>query len=39
MDVARLYDEFSGTLTPDVNTQGMRTATEEYNAIKRAGQK
>jgi glyoxylase-like metal-dependent hydrolase (beta-lactamase superfamily II) len=39
MDVARLYDEFSGTLTPDVNGPGMRKATEDYNAIKNAGQK
>jgi glyoxylase-like metal-dependent hydrolase (beta-lactamase superfamily II) len=39
MDVARFYDEFAGTLVPDVNAQGMRQATEEYNAIKKAGQK
>jgi hypothetical protein len=36
MDTVRLYAEFSGTLTPDVDAEGNRTATAEYNAIKAA---
>jgi len=35
MDVQRLYDEFAGTLTPDVNTAGIRRATDEYNAARK----
>jgi len=38
MDTVRFYMEFDGTLVPDVNGAGIRTATEEYNAIK-AGKK
>jgi cyclase len=34
MDTVRFYDEFAGTLVPDVNTEATRKATEEYNAIK-----
>ena len=34
MDTARFYDEFAGTLVPDVNSQGIQRATEEYNAAK-----
>ena len=36
LNVQRLYDEFAGTLTPDVNTAGIRRATEEYNAARKA---
>jgi cyclase len=36
MDTARLYDEFAGTLKPDMNGEGIRTATEAYNAAKKA---
>jgi glyoxylase-like metal-dependent hydrolase (beta-lactamase superfamily II) len=36
MDTVRLYAEFGGTLTPDVDAEGNRTATAEYNAIKAA---
>jgi hypothetical protein len=35
MDTARFYDEFSGTLRPEVNTEAIRRATEEYNAARR----
>jgi cyclase len=34
MDTVRLYAEFAGTLTPDVDSQGIAAATQEYNAIK-----
>jgi glyoxylase-like metal-dependent hydrolase (beta-lactamase superfamily II) len=34
MDTVRFYDEFAGTLVPDMNVEGTRKATEEYNAIK-----
>ena len=34
MDVQRLYEEFAGTLRPDVNVAGIREATEAYNAIR-----
>jgi len=34
MDTLRLYQEFAGTLTPDFDGDGMRKASEEYNAIK-----
>ena len=36
MDVQRLYDEFEGTLTPDVNTAGIQRATEDYNTVGKA---
>ena len=36
MDVQRFYDEFAGTLRPDVNRAGIREATEAYNAAKEA---
>ena len=36
LNVQRFYDEFEGTLTPDVNTAGIRRATEEYNTARRA---
>ena len=35
LDVQRCYDEFGGTLTPDVNVAGIRRATEEYNAARK----
>ena len=34
MDTDRFYMEFEGRLVPDMNVQGIRNATEEYNAIK-----
>jgi hypothetical protein len=36
LDVQRLYAEFDGTLTPEVDTAGIQRATEEYNAIRKA---
>lgn len=36
MDTVRFYMEFDGTLVPAQNTEGIRKATEEYNAIKAA---
>jgi hypothetical protein len=38
MDTVRFYMEYDGTLVPDVNGEGIRKATEEYNSIK-AGKK
>jgi glyoxylase-like metal-dependent hydrolase (beta-lactamase superfamily II) len=35
MDTARFYDEFAGTLRPDVNTAAIRQATEDYNAARK----
>jgi len=37
MDTVRFYAEFAGTLTPPVDTEGIRVATEEYNAAKNRG--
>jgi hypothetical protein len=34
MNLVRLYAEFSGTLAPSFDTEGVRKATEELNAIK-----
>lgn len=34
MDVQRFYAEFAGTLTPDVDVEGIRRATEEYNSTR-----
>jgi len=34
MDVQRFYAEFAGTLTPDVDVDGIRRATEEYNSTR-----
>ena len=34
MNIVRLYAEFAGTLTPPFDTDGVRKATEEWNAIK-----
>jgi cyclase len=36
LNVQRFYDEFGGTLTPDVNTAGIQRATEDYNAVRKA---
>jgi glyoxylase-like metal-dependent hydrolase (beta-lactamase superfamily II) len=38
MNTVRLYDEFKGTLTPDIDNEGTKRAIEEYNSIK-AGKK
>ena len=38
MNTVRFYHEFDGTLVPDADTEGMRVAGEEFNAITtRAG--
>ena len=34
MNLVRLYAEFSGTLAPSFDTEGVRKATEEFNAVK-----
>ena len=34
MNTVRLYDEFKGTLTPDVDSDGTKHAIEEYNSTK-----
>ena len=36
INVQRFYEEFAGTLRPDVNRPGIREATEKYNAAKRS---
>lgn len=36
MDVHRCYLEFSGKLTPNVDSAGIRQASEEYNAARKA---
>ncbi len=38
MNTVRLYDEFKGTLTPDMDVEGTKQAILEFNAIK-AGKK
>jgi cyclase len=38
MNTVRLYDEFNGTLTPDIDVEGTKQAIMEYNSIK-AGKK
>ena len=38
MNTVRLYDEFKGTLTPDIDVEGTKQAIQEYNSIK-AGKK
>jgi cyclase len=35
MDTVRLYDEWNGSLIPDVDVGGIRDATAEYNEIKK----
>jgi cyclase len=39
MNTVRLYDEFKGTLTPDVDFDGTKRAIEEYDSIKSGGRK
>jgi cyclase len=39
MNTVRLYDEFKGTLTPDIDVEGTKQAIVEYNAIKAGGKK
>jgi len=39
MNTVRLYDEFKGTLTPDIDMVGTKSAIEEYNSIKAGGKK
>jgi glyoxylase-like metal-dependent hydrolase (beta-lactamase superfamily II) len=39
MNTVRLYDEFKGTLTPDIDMAGTKSAIEEYNSIKAGGKK
>ena len=34
MNTVRLYAEFKGTITPDMDAPGISQATEEYNALK-----
>jgi cyclase len=34
MNTVRLFDEFKGTLTPDIDIDGTKQAIEEYNSIK-----
>ena len=36
LNVQRFYDEFAGTLTPDINVSGIQRATAEYNAARNA---
>ena len=39
MNTVRLYDEFKGTLTPDIDVEGTKQAIQEFNSIKAAGKK
>ncbi len=39
MNTVRLYDEFKGTLTPDIDVEGTKAAILEYNSIKAADKK
>jgi len=39
MNTVRLYDEFKGTLTSDIDVEGTKAAIVEYNSIKAAGKK
>jgi cyclase len=34
LNIVRLYAEFSGTLAPSTDTEGVRKATEEFNTLK-----
>jgi cyclase len=36
MNTVRLYHEFNGTIVPDADVEGMRIATVEYDAIRKA---
>ena len=35
LNVQRLFDEFAGTLVPDINVAGIRRATDEYNLARK----
>jgi glyoxylase-like metal-dependent hydrolase (beta-lactamase superfamily II) len=39
MNTVRLYDEFKGTLTPDIDVDGTKQAILEFNTIKAGGKK
>jgi cyclase len=39
MNTVRFYDEFKGTLTPDIDVEGTKQAIVEYNSLKAAGKK
>ena len=39
MNTVRLYDEFKGVITPDINYVSIKQAAAEYNAIKSGGAK
>ena len=39
MNTVRLYDEFKGTLTPDLDKEGTKQAIEEYDSIKSGAKK
>jgi len=39
MNTVRLYDEFKGTLTTDLDKEGTKQAIEEYDSIKSGGKK
>jgi cyclase len=39
MNTVRLYDEFKGTLTPDIDMAGTKQAIEEFNSIRSRGKK
>ena len=39
MNTVRLYDEFKGTLTTDLDKEGTKQAIEEYDSIKSSGKK
>jgi hypothetical protein len=36
LNMVQLYAEFAGTLTPATDTEGVRRATEEFNALRAA---
>jgi len=39
MNTVRLYDEFKGSLTADIDVEGTKQAIVEYNSIKAGGKK
>jgi cyclase len=39
MNTVRLFDEFNGTLTPDIDIDGTKQAIEEFDSIKAGGKK
>ena len=36
MNTVRMYHEFDGTIVPEADTEGMRIASAEFDAIKTA---